>query len=506
MFLLRIYPAMLIALLLLGGGMSNAYAGKVPSLQITKQGLRPLWQKVGQQVLPMVLLSSVLLSAPPTEAYDVVKDPELVQVRATPTNYKVGKHVYFRLEGLGYVGEIVSVQANKLEVSIADGGHKGTPSAVYIDQVEAVLDWNYEVIGSPVRFFVDGAEAGLPTEKIVTRRVTELSKAGEKKATFVDMYIDDTEVNVPAKKIKPVTEVTEEGVEKLTYKIERHFAHGIVSATTEDGRYVIKPYYVEALASEPHNANSYPHVVFSPLRAKHYRDQNEGLYLVSQQYFLRRNAPDRLRLEDTTLFTDFFFSINAEKMRSANAAALQAGLPLPYDDKVLGLPLVTDYHLQKFSAADFVGRIIFYHDTERGFAHLAHAIGQRDGAVEVRAANHSKKLVAVDHIRGASVPDHELLGRFVSFVTSDAYPLNYVQRVGVHYDFSVEEYIPGERPAIWTPNDIRHAPVAVVLDNNLLVVKVLASTDEWGWFPSVYHLYLVGEYSIIHTGNHHHLE
>lgn len=386
----------------------------------------------------------------------------------------LGREVLFTAEGVGQRGTVSAIDGYELQIISAAGPAESgeemwEEQTITFNQIEAALSWDYPVIGNFIVFTPDGNRRGLEMKMVIAPARVGLSNDGK-------------------------LEVEGETTREITL--------GVVSATTDDGRYVIKPYHSASFAPDPHrydgtaalDPRAHRSASSSPLIVKHSNNLSRDLYIVRQENILF--GIERLLIEETEISGNFFAKIaQDDRQRDANAAALQAGQPMPYED--VTLPAVTIYHTEELHAASFRGELIYYYEND-GSKYLAYAIGHRDAQVEVLLpGGRNTKLVATEQIRAASistVDNTAALGNSISFSGSDAFPLRHSVQWQGHR-------LPGARGALWQKQTL-HGAIAVVLDNGLLVAKVLIHPLD-GIYTS-YNLYLVHKDSVKHFGNHHH--
>ena len=434
-------------------------------------------KRIAQKAVPMATSLTLLFTPPSLDAL-----PNSSPVKPQPPERVVqekdyvGRAVFFELDGVGRRGIVVASDSLQAQITYTtgpgvDGQEVFKHVVIPIEEIEATLNWDYDVSGNFV-VFVPETTPGLETQMVDVPSRIGVSASGE-------LEID---------------------VEKME---EKEIALGTITAVTDDGRYLIKPHHFKPFVADPHDWNGTKaenyrrHRVLSPslLAVKHFHGLNAGLHLVPKEDVV--SGLERLMIEETEINEPFFaFLASDDRMRDANATALQAGQPLPYAEGEAVLPATTVYHTEKFTAADFVDDIIYYYDAE-GRKYLAHVIGQRDNKVVVRSlGGRSTKLIAVEQIRASSGMDgNGKLGHGISFFGFDAFPLYH----SVHWR---GHRLPGARGSVWEEKVLNGSLVAA-LDNGLLVVKVVENSINGIY--AIYNLYVVHHRDgVIHFGNHHH--
>ena len=434
-------------------------------------------KRIAQKAIPVATSIALLFTSPSLDALPDTSatKPQPLERVVQEKDY-VGRAVFFELDGVGRRGIVVASNGYQAHVTYtkgpgSDGQEVFENVVISTEQIEATLNWDYDVSGNFV-VFVPETTQGLETQVVGIPNKIGMSANGE-------------------------LEIDVEHVE------EKEIAFGTITAVTDDGRYLIKPYHFGSFVADPHDwdgtkAENYRrHRVLSPspLAIKHFHGLNAGLHLVPKEDVV--SGLERLMIEETEINEPFFaFLASNDRMRDANAAAVQAGQPLPYGEGEAVLPATTVYHTEKFTADDFVDDIIYYYDAE-GRKYLAHAIGQRNNKVVVRSlGGRSTKLIAVEQIRASSGMDgNGKLGHGISFFGFDAFPLYH----SVHWR---GHHLPGARGGVWEEKVLNGSLVAT-LDNGLLLVKVV-KTSVSGIYAS-YSLYVVHHRDgVIHFGNHHH--
>ncbi len=426
---------------------------------------------VVRKVLPVVTSAALLfmplsLDAVPNSSVPALRprtDPQ-----ATRSEEYAGRSVFFTRDGVGQRGFVAAGDGHSMHIMLPTGlatqevgGYEEVTIA--IERIEALVDWDYSIIGNFVTFTPDGNGHGLElTRAAVPMEVTAL----------------------------------DDGRLVFAGEEQREVAFGVVAATTEDGRYVIRPYHHTPLASDPHDGSTEPlaHRNASPLLMKHFHHMNTGLHLVPKENIF--SGLGQVVLEETEINAPFFSVLAGyDRKRKANATAQRDGSPLPHEE--VPPPAVSAYHTEEYTAADFVGRVIYYYGTD-GSKYLAYAVGQQGGKVAVfLPGGKDKKFIAVEQIGAASLEDVSgMLGNGVSFVTGSAYPLNHSVRWK-------DRRLPGARGVTWGGQVVDSAVVSI-LDNGLMVVKV--QIDSGNALYANYHLYLIHNKSrgVLHYGNHRH--
>ena len=236
-----------------------------------------------------------------------------------------------------------------------------------VDQIEAFLHWDYSVVGNFVVFTPVGSRRGLEMEKVVVPQVRVLADG--------NLEIEGGE--------------------------EQDIALGVITAVTQDARYLIKPYHYAPFAADHHHhdsTNLVDHIAHadpshSPLAVKHVFDPNTGIHLVPQDNIF--SGLQHIMIEETEINAPFFSSLANEEH------------------------VTQEWNTE---AADLVGELIYY-DVE-GSKYLAQVIAQHGKQVEVRLpGSNNTRHIHVEQIRAVSVDDSADLGGGVSFLAYKAFPL-----------------------------------------------------------------------------------
>ncbi len=440
--------------------------------------LNSLLQRMVGKALPVTVSAALLFAPLPLDALPSSL-PELRphdDQRTIQGQEYVGRAVFFELEGRGQRGVVTAVDGFQAHI-VSTTGPAGNNQEEFermvipLEQIEATLDFDYNLSGNFV-VFVPGADTqGLATKVVGFPRRISVSEDGR-------------------------LEIDTEGVKSVEITL------GTIAATADEGRYLIKPYHFAPFPPDPHNYNNTattaPHAhrdaSSSPLKVKHFHQLNTGLHLVSRENIL--SGLEQVMLEETEINAPFFAKLaHDDHKREANFAAQQAGQPLPHREGSL-LPAISAYQAEEFVASDFVGSIIYYYDGD-GNKYLAHASAARDGRVEVRLpGGRETRLIDVAQIRATSVLDgNGALGNGISFFGAEAFPLYHSVRWQ-------GQRLPGARGDFWVA-EVRNGAIVASLDNGLLVVKVVDSSVN-GVYVN-YNLYVVhSKDNIFHFGNHHH--
>ena len=441
---------------------------------VASTSLSSRWLALASKVLPAATAVALLFVPLSLDAVLDASAPVLRPLHhqgVTRGEEYVGRSVFFTREGVGQRGFVATSDGYSVRIVIpsslaVDGAGGYDEVTLALDRVEALVDWDYRVIGNFVAFAPEGNQHGLELEKIAVPLGVTVLDDGR-------LVFDGEE--------------------------QREVVFGVVAAATEDGRYVIRPYYHTPLAFDPHDGGTEPlaHRNASPLLTKHLHHLNTDLYLVPKENIF--SGLGQVVLEETEINAPFFLAIaDYDRQRNANAAAQRDGLPLPYEEGAsLPPPAVSVYHTGAYTAADFVGKVIYYYGTDDS-KYLAYAEGQHEGEVAVfLPGGRDKKLIAVEQIRAASIEDGSgMFGNGISFVTGSAYPLNHsVRWQGRRF--------PGARGVVWG-GQVADSAIVTVLDNGLMVVKV--QIDSGNSLYANYHLYLIHNKSmgVLHYGNHRH--
>ena len=444
-----------------------------------------IWKSTVAKALPAVTSALLLFSPLPLEAFSN-NSPAATPLLSTEQTIQEDMHarvVFFTQDSVGKRGIVVESDNYEARIVISEGDdsyqHYGqvTRPRAHV----ALLDWDYSVIGNFVMFTPDGDAQELASgQKPVPRaRPFDLPLRSFALPTGVDI-LDDSRLVYDGMK-------------------ERKVALGVISATTEDGDYIIKPYHFTSFALDPHDGQgerfAHREAMALPLFVKHTQHKNTDLYLVPQENIF--TGLQKVVLEETEINHPFFSALaKYDRQREANAAAQRDNLPLPHEN--VPEPVVSPYQTGAYRAADFLGKFIYHYDTSGKY--LAYVVGQQgDKVVEVLrpGGKNDRKPVLVEQIRASSSADVEgWLGSGVSFVTGSAYPLNHT----VHWQ---GRRMPGARGGVWGA-EVVHGSIVSVLDNGLLVVKTQLDTGN-GLYLN-YHLYLIHSKSkgLLHYGNHHH--
>ena len=457
---------------------STTAASMHPLQRIAGTKLSSLWQGVekGKTFTLTALAAAMLQFAPlPLDALPQAVVPEVqTQPRLAQGEEYVGKVVFFTAEGVGQLGLVTASDGDRVQLLVPAGPDMhGSMQDEHVilpaDHIEALADWDYRVVGNLVTFIPDGKAAGLELAEIL---VTQGVKA-----------LDDGRLVFEREELKEV-------------------AFGLVAATTQDNHYVIRPFHHNMFVPDPHDGNTerfaHRHQVATKLATKHLDHLNTDLYLVPQENIFSGLA--RVVLEETELNTPFFSPLaEHDRKRDANAAAQREGLPLPYAEGVdMSSPAVSAYHTGELTAADFVGKVIYYYEADDS-KYVAYAVEQQDDKVAVfLPGGKNKKLIAVEQIRASSLEVEGMLGNGISFVTGGAYPLN-------HSVYWQGRRLPGARGVLWGGQALDGA-VVTVLDNGLMVVKTQIDSDNPLY--ANYHVYLIHSKNrgLLHYGNHRHQE
>ena len=351
-------------------------------------------------VLPAATMATLLFA--PVQPINAL--PSQNEMRLQPSDQvvqrqeRVGTGVFFTQNGVGQRGFISESKINNVLVIVPTGPTGGNPQdqrdyrevVLPVDRIEALLDWDYSVIGNFVMFTPDDDATGLLRQKVLLPIGAGLADDGR-------MGYDG--------------------------EVEREVAIGVISATTTEGDYVIKPYHHINFPPDQHDSETehYGHrqADTSSMPVKHVRHNNTDLYLVERKDIHLGLA--QVVLEETEINDPFFYLIaEYDRQRDANAVAQRDGLPLPHAD--VPVPTVSDYHTGKYQAEDFLGKFILYY--EKGRMYVAYAMGLQEGKVGVfRPGSKEKKFIATEQIRASSLNDIEgMLGSGISFVAASSYP------------------------------------------------------------------------------------
>ncbi len=445
------------------------HSATAASPSVAKGGMKlsALWRGAAKKALPAAAAAWLAFTPPPAPALPSSPVPKLPSVQhALPTEHPqlpggyLGHRVFFTQEGIGTRGIVIASDGRTATVAVPSPTGGNEHITVSVADIEAVLSQDYAVVGNLVTF--------VPSD-----RVHDLELAALTFPTGVSVFPDGRLV--------------------FDGEQEKEVAFGLITATTEDGSYIVRPYLHNMFAPDPHKGDIEPFAHRNHSHeVKHFHRLNKGLYLVTRENIF--TGLGRVVLEETEINTPFFSPLAGyDRQREANAAAQRGGLPLPHEN--VPAPVISPYLTEKHTAADFVDRIIYYYEAD-GSKYVAYAVGQRKGKVAVLLpGGKQKKLVAVEQIRAAS-RESEVVGNGVSFITGSAYPLIH----SVHWQ---GERLPGSRGVVWGGRVVDGTVVAS-LDNDLVIVKVEINSGN-GLYIN-YQLYLIHNRSegLLHYGNHHH--
>lgn len=425
-----------------------AAASPNPLKGTTNTKASSLWQGMVKKALPIATLATLLFAPLPLDALPTSKSVPQLQTpkRDVRGEDYVGRAIFFEHEGVGKRGIVMASDGYKAQVTFttgpaANGQELFETVMLSVEQIEAALNWDYDVSGNFVAF-VPEVTHGLDTQWVSVPSRIGISARGQ-------LEID------------------------LDYVEGKEVALGTIIAVADDGRYLIKPYHFSPFAYDPHDwegtkADDHrEHREGSPslLQVKHFHNLNTGLHLVSEENVV--SGLERIMLEETEISEPFFSY-------------------LTNDDRVLD----TEY------AEDFVGELIYYRDAE-GRRYLAHAIGQQDNKLVVRLpGGNSTKLIEVEQIMAMSMLDgNGKLGNSISFLGFNAFPLYHSVRWRGHR-------LPGARGGIWEEK-VMNGSLVALLNNGLMVAKVVETSINGLYANYVLYLVYHGD-GVIHFGNHHH--